>query len=234
MKEAGLIVYNSENSLVIDSKYSNGVLIKSGYITNNNMKITITADLPLLFIRIPNSEQGSGKIVKISDRTFQITLYWGRGGEYYIFDITNPDIAKNTYGLQVFNAEGKVVFNSNAYYCNMIDTYTFPEFDMRKYWAWTGGQGVQEVFYYSVQNSRTGKLAIMNKLAIRHYQDQPEITYLFIPTYSISGLSIKMTCAIFDLVEGAEAGTSTDTESNNILIADVGGLPVPYDVYAGI
>lgn len=237
--DAGLQVNNINNFIQIDSTFTNAVLRKSGETTvgyiNNISFMDFEAELPLFFFRNESNAYVGSRIMKTSENNYRV--YFNIDGyagiptiQYYIFDLVPPTLQKSNFGLQVFDEQGKPVFDSNAYYCNFVDSYTFPDFSVEKYGFWVGGYGPREIFSHVVSDARSNKLAIMPSYAVIGQHDSEFGYMIYAPGYKSSRMAIEMTCNLNGFEETGSIGFSSyGAEKNNILVAEVGSLPVPYD-----
>lgn len=122
-------------------------------------------------------------------------------------------------------------FDSNAYYCNFVDNYTFPDFSIERWGLWIGGYGPRGVFLHVVANARSNKLAIMPAYAVTGKQDSEFGYMIYNPGYRSNGIAIEMTCNNIGFEATGSIGFSNyGAEKNNVLVAEVGSLPVPYEI----
>lgn len=136
---AGLEVYNDSGSILIDSTYQNYSLLASGTVAAGTaVSFSTTSIRPLVFVRFntPN------RFVRISDLTsnsvtFQTyDLQEGTGNfsnpvagstEYMVFGVAST-LAPSThgFGLNVFDAAGILVFDSNQIVPRVKQVVTVP------------------------------------------------------------------------------------------------------------
>lgn len=136
---AGLEIYNDAGSLLIDSINSNYSLLASGTAASGtSVSFTTTTVRPLVFVRFntPN------RFVRISDLTnnsvtFQTyDLQEGTGNfanpvsgstEYKVFGIASTLAPSNPgYGLNVFDASGNLIYDSNREVPRIKQVVTVP------------------------------------------------------------------------------------------------------------
>jgi hypothetical protein len=131
-------VINDAGTVLIDDNYSNACLAAKGAVTlttlpmgNNSAcyrtEITfVSAQLPMLALEL-NGIQVIHSFTTLSGNTWTFTLvhpkaYAGSVLNYYIFSI--PSLVANAGGLvQLFNAAGQLVFDSNLKYMRVFNFY---------------------------------------------------------------------------------------------------------------
>ena len=135
----GLTVYNQSNNVIIDSDYRNMVLRQKNTLTftptqqsYGNVIVNVdrksfslsNAVNPIIFIK---SSIGVGLTnITNSGSTYTWTISSNTAGSctVYIFDLIQSP--QTTYGMQVFDASGSVVFNSDNQYMKVIDIFNVP------------------------------------------------------------------------------------------------------------
>jgi hypothetical protein len=130
-------IINNAGTVLIDDNYSNACLSARGSLTlgstfagNGNCYVTTltitSAQLPMLALELSDVPL-SHFYTQVSNTTWTFTIfhpknYAGRVINYYVFSI--PSLVGNAGGqLQLFNAAGQLVFDSNLKYMRVFKFY---------------------------------------------------------------------------------------------------------------
>lgn len=133
---AGFQVFNDSNFLQIDADYSNHEFVTKGTysigpsnLANGGSNIgstTVTVAGRNPVIALNSSSLCYASLQSQSGGVFTFYIYNGENttvsGEYFIFDTASDASAGNT-GMQIFNAAGKLVFDSNKKYMKVLDYF---------------------------------------------------------------------------------------------------------------
>ncbi|MBV6853746.1 hypothetical protein P2C08_14090 [Xanthomonas perforans] len=133
---AGLQIINSNGFIQIDETYRNLHFKRKGTATtnvvapgvagNSSVQIQISDVNAMMLIAVRCSSLVSMTSYNINGSTVTVGLVVnarvGATVDWYAFD-TAPQAAAATYGLQVFNASGQIVFDSAHSPMRVVDTY---------------------------------------------------------------------------------------------------------------
>jgi len=109
---SGMVVYNSNGNIQVDTNLPTYFLIKSGSLPVAG--VVVTAIHPICVIR--GSLTAIRSQVNNNNGTWSIT-FWGASGAsgyYYIYDKANPIIDGN-FGLSLYNGAGVITYSSSQY-----------------------------------------------------------------------------------------------------------------------
>lgn len=129
---AGLQVINDSYTMQIDDQYANLRLIQKGTLPAGKNVVTVTGNYPLVVVRLEQPTTGGADLWAYTESCVQTGNSWsftisttlggvakdGMQFEYYIFDSADP--RPSTFGLQTFNAAGKLVYDSNEKYLKVV------------------------------------------------------------------------------------------------------------------
>lgn len=141
MADAGLQIWNSDGFLQIDGAFSNYAMIQKGTIQLNNANVDWDdhPSQPPALIIVPNGKNPLLALKPKSNMRIQrwktgTTWYfkllrdgdiWNPEGipavPYYVFDEAPTEPTQHGYGLQVWNEQGQIVFDSMFNYMRIID-----------------------------------------------------------------------------------------------------------------
>lgn len=136
----GLQIFNDSGYIQIDADYLNMELKQKGTF---NLPGSNTANGGSISSGVQISFNGESPVIAIksttfccayplsrSGNTFNFYIYNGDGqdctGEYFIFDNSSSEGAGSS-GLQVFNGQGRLVFDSNKKYLRVLDYWQVDE-----------------------------------------------------------------------------------------------------------
>lgn len=129
--EAGIQIFNGNNQIIIDSNYMNLALRHKGAITTTTtanfhytVDLTLACTNPLIAFRCTTDYAYlvSQKNNNNGTWTFRLGSYGpSRSISYWIFD--EPILGDSTYGVQVFNPAGKLVFDALFPYMRPTSIY---------------------------------------------------------------------------------------------------------------
>lgn len=133
--EAGLQIFNTSNTIQIDSTYSNYVMsAKGSFYTGNG---GVWADNVMRYVDIASGKKNSIMAVRCSTNFVVFNSLDGNGNvvhkvltataatfEYWIFTSDPP--GNTGYGLEVYNAQGVRVFQATEKYLRLLGFYTTP------------------------------------------------------------------------------------------------------------
>lgn len=226
MADAGLTVYNDSSTIQIDSTFMNYGLVSKGVLTfqipdasvpsPTPPKITVTGRNPLIAYRsditVSPVRSKSGNSFVFEFQVFSKSVQpQTKTIEYFIYD---EPVGQGTYGLQVFDANGKLVFDSSRPYMKVLDvidrTAAFPLS------RWTETK-------YSYSNKKIA--IVMSQLAIKVVDDVGTVqgnTLLGLVLPQVTGQS---TFSIFDGGQWYEYGgrpsTQSTQSSSSMMVIDV-------------
>jgi hypothetical protein len=141
---AGLQIFNDSGFIQIDGDMLNMEMVAKGAVTiggtnsgqNGNVStvdISVAGENPVIAIASPGF--CCAYLYSRSGSTFTFRIFNGEAGaqnvEYFIFD--NSGGSAGNSGFQVFNAAGRLVFDSNKKYMRVLDTFSFDTSDLSKY-----------------------------------------------------------------------------------------------------
>lgn len=130
----GFQVFNNDGFIQIDADYLNLELKQKGPFSLNGsntangggvssgVQVSFTGESPVIAIK--STTFCCAYPLSRSGNTFNFYIYNGDNqactGEYFIFDNSSDASAGNT-GMQIFNAQGRLVFDANKKYLKVLD-----------------------------------------------------------------------------------------------------------------